>query len=161
MTLVFNASPLIILAKAGLLDQILSLTDRVFIPRPVASEITRCNAPSDAASAWLNSLAAQTFIAAPVETSDFVTAWGLGVGESSVISMAETMPGSIAVLDDLAARRCAGALQINVVGTLGLLLMAKNAAIIPSIRGPLDAIISAGLFISRRHVAEILKQAGE
>jgi len=36
--------------------------------------------------------------------------------------MVEALPGSIAVLDDLAAGRCAGALRLEIVGTLGLLL---------------------------------------
>ena len=161
MTLVFNASPLIVFAKAGLLDQILGLTDRIFIPRPVALEISQFNNPSDPACAWLGSAAAQPYITDPPETSDFVTAWGLGAGESSVISMVETLPGSIAVLDDLAARRCAGALRLEVVGTLGLLLRAKKAGLISGIRGPLDAIVSAGLFISPKHLVDVLQQAGE
>lgn len=161
MTLVFNASPLIVLAKAGLLDRILALADRIFIPRPVALEISRFNNPSDAACAWLGSPAAESFIADPPETSDFVTAWGLGAGESAVISLVVTLPDSIAVLDDLAARRCAGALRLEVIGTLGLLLMAKKAGIISSVRSPLDAIVSAGLFISPKHLADVQKQAGE
>ena len=103
----------------------------------------------------------QALIADPPATSEFVTAWGLGAGESSVISLVETLPGSIAVLDDLAARRCAGALRLHVVGTLGLLLMAKKSGIIPAVTGPLDAIVSAGLFIAPKHLADVRKQAGE
>jgi len=161
MTLVLNASPVIVLAKAGLLDHILLLTDRVLIPRTGALEITRFNYPADAACAWVGSIAAEPFITEPPATSDFVTAWGLGAGESSVISLVEILPGAIAVLDDLAARRCAGALRLQLVGTLGLLLMVNKAGIIPTIRGPLDAIVSAGLFISPIHLADVLKQAGE
>lgn len=161
MNLIFNASPLIVLAKAGLLDQIIPFASRIYIPRPVALEISLFDSPSDPACAWLKTAAARGLIVDSVEVSDFITAWGLGAGESSVIAMAQNLPGSIAVLDDLAARRCAGALRINTVGTLGLLLLAKNARVIPTIRGPLDAIVSAGLYISQRHVTEILKQAGE
>jgi predicted nucleic acid-binding protein len=47
------------------------------------------------------------------------------------------------------------------VGSLGLLLMAKKAGLIPTIRGPLNAIVSAGLFISPKHLADIQWQAGE
>ncbi len=45
---------------------------------------------------------------------EFVLAWDLGAGESAVISLAETIPGSTAVLDDLAARRCAQANQSKI-----------------------------------------------
>jgi len=47
------------------------------------------------------------------------------------------------------------------IGTLGLLLMAKKAGLFHSIRGPLDTIVGAGLFISPQHLADIQKQAGE
>ena len=46
MTLVFNASPLIVLAKSGLLDGFLQLADYVFIPRAVAEEISCAKDPS-------------------------------------------------------------------------------------------------------------------
>lgn len=159
--LVFNASPLIVLAKAGLIDPIMTLADRVVIPRPVALEIAGFNHPADAACAWIGTPAAQSFIAEPPVTSEFVAAWGLGAGESAVISLVEFLPGSIAVLDDLVARRCAGALRLQVVGTLGLLLMAKKAAVIPAVSGPLNDIVSAGLFIAPKHLSAILEQVGE
>lgn len=161
MTLVFNASPLIVLTKSGLIDPILALADRVLIPTPVALEIARFKQPADAACAWIGRPAAKALITDAPATSEFVTAWGLGAGESSVISLAETLPGSFAVLDDLAARRCVGALRLQVVGTLGLLLRAKKAGIIPDVSGPLDAIVSAGLFISLKHLADVRKLAGE
>lgn len=161
MTFVFNASPLIILAKAGLLDTVLSLPNEVIIPRPVAAEISRFNDPADAASLWLLNPIASTFLRDAPMTSDFITAWGLGAGESAVISLVQSLPGSTAVLDDLAARRCAGALRMKVVGTLGLLLIAKRAGHIQSVSSALDAIVSAGLFITPAHLAEIQRQAGE
>ena len=75
--------------------------------------------------------------------------------------MVEAHPGAVAVLDDLAARRCASALGLKIVGTLGLVLMAKTAGLFPSVRGPLDAIVAAGLFIAPQHLTDIQKQAGE
>jgi predicted nucleic acid-binding protein len=161
MTLVFNASPIIVLAKAGLLDSILRLATRVVIPRSVADEIACFNDPTDAACIWLDNPLASSFLWDDPATSDFVAAWGLGPGESSVISLVETIPDSTAVLDDLAARRCAGALRLNMVGSLGLLLMAKKAGLIPTIKEPLNAIVSAGLFISPQHLADVQRQAGE
>ena len=40
MTLVFNASPLIILAKAQLLDRLLPIGNKIWIPEAVAQEIS-------------------------------------------------------------------------------------------------------------------------
>lgn len=78
-----------------------------------------------------------------------------------MISLAERIPESTAVLDDLAARRCAEALKLKLVGTLGLLLVAKKIGVIDSIRDSLAAIVDAGLFISPKHLPDILKRSGE
>ena len=93
--------------------------------------------------------------------SDFITAWGLGAGESSVLSFAENLPQATAVLDDLAARRCAMALGLSVTGTLGLLLEAKKRGHINAVSPALNAIVAAGLYISRHHLDAIREKAGE
>ena len=161
MTLVFNASPVIVLAKAELLEKVFRMATKVIIPQPVADEIARCVDSSDPAVLWLNKPESSSYLLNAPPATGFVTAWDLGAGESSVISLAETIPESTVVLDDLAARRCAEALQLKLVGTLGLLLMAKRRGIIASLRGSLDAIVDAGLFISPKHLAAIRKSAGE
>jgi len=49
MTLVFNASPIIVLAKAGLLEAILPLGEPVKVPQAVVDEILRANDVDDPA----------------------------------------------------------------------------------------------------------------
>ena len=161
MTFVFNASPLIVLAKAGLLEQMLELPECVLIPNAVAHEVRNCNDPRDPAKVWLQRAEAAAYLHDAPEASDFVSGWGLGVGESSVISLAETFPHATVVLDDLAARRCAMALGLRVTGTLGLLLMAKQAGRIEKVSPALDAVIDAGLFVSASHIQAIREKAGE
>lgn len=161
MTLVFNASPLIVLAKANLLDRVIDLPDRVLIPREVAEEVKNCDDPKDPARRWLMRPETAVYLHESPRISDFVAAWGLGVGESSVLSLAESLPEATLVLDDLAARRCATALGLRVTGTLGLLLLAKNNGCIAKISPALDAIVRAGLFISERHIQAIRQKAGE
>lgn len=159
MTLVFNASPLIVLAKAGLLDRLLPLGDEVWIPESVANEISATKDPGDPASSWI---AAQPSLIHPTTPiSPFLMAWDLGLGESAVISLTATTNSAVAVLDDLAARRCAQAMGLRIIGTLGLALMAKRAGIIPSASLALDAIVAAGLFVSSQHLDTIRNQAGE
>jgi hypothetical protein len=46
MTFVFNASPLIVLAKAGLLERILELPQGGLIPNAVACEVRNCDDPA-------------------------------------------------------------------------------------------------------------------
>jgi predicted nucleic acid-binding protein len=159
MTLIFNASPIIVLAKAGLLDQLLPIHTQIWIPEPVATEISAIHNPVDPAAHWLATHSSLIHPATPL--SPFLMAWDLGAGESAVISLSEQTPGSMVVLDDLAARRCAQALGLYVTGTIGLVLMAKRAGLIPSAAQALKAITNAGLYISQHHLVSILKQAEE
>ncbi len=161
MTFVFNASPLIVLAKAGLLERVLELPQCVLIPHSVALEVSNCRDPHDPARLWLQRAETAAYLHDSPQVSDFVSAWGLGKGESSVISLAETLPIATPVLDDLAARRCAMALRLPVTGTLGLLLMAKKAGCLEKVAPALDAVVDAGLFISDRHIQAIRDKAGE
>jgi predicted nucleic acid-binding protein len=55
---------------------------------------------------------------------------------------------SLAILDDLAARRCAAAHHVPVRGTLGLVLAAKRKALIPAARPVLDELRQAGMYLS-------------
>ena len=73
--------------------------------------------------------------------------WRLGQGESEVLEYAHRNPGTIAVLDDKAARRSAVALDIPVVGTLGLLLAARQSRLLPSLQAAVDRVKSCGLFV--------------
>jgi predicted nucleic acid-binding protein len=159
MTLVFNASPLIVLAKAGLLDRILPLADQTWIPQAVAEEVSRAKNPGDPASRWIAGQSSLIHPTTPI--SPFVMAWDLGAGESAVISLTATNATAVAVLDDLAARRCAQAMGLPIVGSLGLILMAKRAGVISSATQALDAVVAAGLFISRQHLDAVCIQAGE
>ena len=159
MILVCNASPLIVLAKAGWIDLLTELSLGARVPGAVADEVSRVADPADPARLWLSKDV--TLVTASPAPSSFVMAWDSGAGESSVISLFASVPGSIAPLDDLAGRRCARALGLPVVGTLGLILMAKRAGLISSVKPALDSIVAAGLFISRHHLDAVLSKAGE
>lgn len=159
MTLVFNASPLIVLAKSDLIDRLLPLANQIWIPQAVADEIRNVKSSTDPASLWL--AGKNSLIHPQTQISPFVLAWDLGAGESEVISVTEKISGSTAVLDDLSARRCAQAMDIQLTGTLGLILLAKRKGLIPSASSALDAVAAAGMFVTQHHLDAIRIAAGE
>lgn len=59
-----------------------------------------------------------------------ITGWGLGKGESEVISYAIANAGYEAVLDNLEARKCAVTFNIPLRGTVCIILLAKKINII-------------------------------
>jgi predicted nucleic acid-binding protein len=56
-----------------------------------------------------------------------ILAWDLGAGETQVITNARRHGADRVVLDDLEARRGAKAMELKVIGTLGIVARAKRA----------------------------------
>jgi predicted nucleic acid-binding protein len=122
---VLNASPVIILARAGYLDLVGKLVSPVVIPRAVAMEIN-AGSPEDPAVRFLAQPSWLSVIDLTPALSP-IAIWRLGQGESEVLEYAHRNPGTIAVLDDKAARRAARALEVPITGTLGMLLAAAQS----------------------------------
>lgn len=154
-----NASPLILLARAGLLEFLQLASTRVVVPEAVAREIER-RGPEDVTVIAIRTTPWLERVRAP-KTPSSVEAWDLGEGESSVLAWAYAYPGTVAVIDDLAARRCAESLEIPVRGTLGLVLTAKRRGLIPAARPVLERLRAAGLFLSQGVANEALAGVGE
>ena len=68
---------------------------------------------------------------------------------------------SLAILDDMAARRCAAAHRVPVRGTLGLVLVAKREGLIPAARPVLDGLRQAGMYLSDALLNRALTLVGE
>jgi predicted nucleic acid-binding protein len=110
-SVVVNASPLIFLSRAGLIDLLQLISAEVIIRESIEHEI-EVRDPTAQALANTSWLVVTQTPSVPAQ----IQAWGLGPGESSVLAWAYSHPGSEAIIDDLAARRCAGAFSIPCVG---------------------------------------------
>lgn len=156
---VVNASPLICLGKIGRLDLFSALADEVVIPAGVANEVGRGPA-SDAARAWLEAEGAQYLRPSP-PLDPVIVAWDLGMGETEVIAWARANPGFRAVVDDRAARRCADVLGLRVLGTLGILVLARRHGIVAELGPVLKQVTAAGLHLNPAIVREALTLVDE
>jgi predicted nucleic acid-binding protein len=67
----------------------------------------------------------------------------------------------LAVLDDGAARRCAECLTIPVIGTLGVLLLAKKKALLSTVKPLLDDIVKVGFRITPDVMRAVIDLAKE
>jgi predicted nucleic acid-binding protein len=156
---VVNASPVILLADVGHVKLLTTLCPTLVIPETVAKEI-HAGPYEDTAQRWLNS-AGQKYIH-PVQSTDVTIAgWDLGAGESAVLTWAHSHQEYEAILDDRAARDCAVTLNIPVRGTLGVVLLAKRAGLIPQVRPVFDLIVEAGLRITPDVLQTALRLADE
>ena len=134
------------------------LATKVLFPKAVELEVL-AGPTNDSARKLFESQWATTIDAGDIPAS--VIEWGLGSGESSVLALAMTTPSATVVLDDASARMAARSLNIPLIGTLGVIVRAKQRNLIPSASMVLQQLISTGLYLDANLVRTIVKQLGE
>lgn len=155
---VVNSSPLIVLFRSGQADLLPRLFSDIVIPELVYQEVL-AGREDDAAkmalpkTSWVNR--------EKVDITLPIAAWNLGNGESAVFSFAIKESGYRAVVDDLAARRCAKTFGIQTLGTGGLLVLAKRRGLIDSVKSRVQRVRDAGLWLSDSVVKLLIREAGE
>lgn len=151
-----NASPLIVLARAGYFDLLPKILSPIMVPRAVVDEINAGPVEDPAitalaGAAWM-SVVDLNPVVSPIAT------WRLGRGETEVLEFARRNPGTVAVFDDKAARRAATVLGIPVIGTLGILVAATQSGLIPDFETAAEAVMRAGLYADPVTVATLKAQ---
>jgi predicted nucleic acid-binding protein len=143
---VVNASPVILLAKAGVVHFLPRLCDELVIPAGVVAEVQQGRL-ADAGRGWLANAAKGFIRPAPSLHPSLKTLSG-GAGEAEVISWALLNPSFTAVLDDRAARRFAQRQGVKVLGSLRIIVLAKERGFIPAARPALESLRGAGAYVS-------------
>lgn len=156
---VVNASPLITLFKSNQAELLPQLFQEIVIPQGVWDEIV-VPGQLDAAAQMLPKT--QWINCRKVERVDGkIEAWDLGVGESQVLSYALTHPNYTAMVDDMAARKCAKTFKIPTLGTGAMIVLAKRKGLISSVTPRLKALQDSGLWLSEEVISLLKAQAGE
>lgn len=157
--LICDTSPLQYLHQVGLLHIVPALGTGVIVPQAVKQEIETglehgVNLPKLEELDWLETRIPQTAAAVPL-VSD------LGPGEVQVLMLTLELAGAVAVLDDKLARNVAEMLELPMTGTLGLLLDAKRADLIPAVEPVLDQLEALQFRLASDTRAAVLRLAGE
>ncbi|MBW2004067.1 MAG: DUF3368 domain-containing protein [Deltaproteobacteria bacterium] len=156
---VLNASPIILLGKAELLKTVSPLAKVWIIPKGVIREVeTKRSIEPYLLEISHNSEVVQENVS---KIHPSITAWDLGQGESEVLTLALGKAQTGAVLDDLQARKCATLFDIPLIGSLGLILMAKRKGLINFAKPEIERLIAVGLHIDSSMLNRILIRIGE
>ena len=144
------------LFQADLLYILPALYQDVIIPKAVALELTRLDDTLPGAIAWLQVRVVGE--SGRVEAmQDF-----LDRGESEAIVLAQELRADWLLIDERRGRRYAKELRINITGTMGVLLAAKQAGLIPAVEMAIRAIQQkAGAWYHTSLIQEVLQQAHE
>lgn len=144
---VVNASPLIFLSKAGVIHFLQQAAPDIVVPEVVALEVGRRGRNDITARTLANNPWVAT-VEVPV-IPPLIQSWDLGPGESAVLTYARTHPGVVAIIDDGTGRRCTETLGVPLLGTLGLIMIAKKRGLIPMARPVIALLKQQGMSYSR------------
>ena len=156
---VADASPLIGLATAGALHLLRELYGTVMITRLVKDEIT--GSPRRPGARELDAAMREGWVRvapAPPETWRLT---GIDPGEASTIALAAQHDGALVLMDDALGRTQAAALELEVLDLPGLLLAAKRARLVGSVKPLVAKLARRGFTIPKDARRELLQEAGE
>lgn len=158
--LVMNTTPLIsLIAGLGSLDILAFLYAEVHIPFAVCQEVLAGGKHNFGVSAfqqntWLIKHTQPLEIAPLLKNS-------LDLGEASVIQLALQQNIRLVCIDEMAGRRVARLSGLELTGTIGILLKAKQAGYPLLVCDALDAMRSQGIWLSDKVIQFALEQSGE
>lgn len=151
---VINASLVILLSKAGVIDFLPQICDELVIPSAVVAEVSTGN-EGDAGRTWLAAEGAR-FVKDLVPIPALLQEADLGRGEAAVLSWALAHPGFKVVSDDRQRRVWVQRLNIPLIGSLGVAVVLKRKGLILAVRPVLDKIKAAGGFVSNMAIQAAL-----
>jgi predicted nucleic acid-binding protein len=156
---VVNASPVILLAKAEVIRFLPQLCDDLVIPAGVLGEVRNIRI-TDAGRIWLET-DGKRFIQPGPAIHPALANWRGGLGEAEVISWALQNPGFTAILDDRRARALATRNGLVVLGSLRVIVLAKERGFIATAKPALERLRGAGAWVSDDLIDRAIALAGE
>jgi predicted nucleic acid-binding protein len=159
--IVSNSTPLINFAAINRLDILESLFGTVVIPPAVEYEVLECGHryPSVTAIREATFIARHAIGNAMLRDALIID---LDPGEAEAIILALEQKADLLLLDEIAGRTIAESYQLAFTGSIGCLIEAKRAGIIPAVRPLLDAMRQEARFwLHPRLYARILLEQGE
>lgn len=159
--LVADSGPLIALARLDLLSLPSRLYREALVTATVWYEVTcepsRSEFPALDAALRVGQL---RLVDDPPEFPPLLARARLDPGERSAIALALAQ-GAAVLVDEKRGRAVANGLGLNVVGTLGLLVRARDAGLVAKVRPLAEALLHGGYHLALPLVAHTLAAIGE
>ncbi|MGB7519837.1 MAG: DUF3368 domain-containing protein [Spirulinaceae cyanobacterium] len=143
-----DTTPISELTKVGHLNLLHDLFGQVVITQEVYSELTTGNHPATRIVPQVNWLEIRE-VADSQQIRVLQLQSNLDLGEVSAIILAEELEADQLLIDERAARQVALARHLPVIGTVGILILAKQRGFLESVKTILDAMIGNGTRIGK------------
>jgi predicted nucleic acid-binding protein len=156
-----DSSPLILFAGIGRFDLLREVFGEVVVPPAVWDEVVRQGAGRPGVTEVQS---ASWILQRDARDEELVRSLSteVGTGEAQAITLAAQIgEGTTVLLDDRKARRIARSFGLTVIGSAGLLGLAKDRGLISAVRPLLNDLRVAGLYLSEEAARELLLKVGE
>jgi len=149
-----DSSALVALAVVNQLELLEKLYDNLYIPEAVFNEVTQIGKPQ--------SDKLRQFLQSRVKRVDLtLTQLGLGLGELEAITLYKNLDADVLLIDDNRAKKYASLNGVKVIGSLGVLIKAKEEGHIEKVKPFLDEIQKSEVYISMKLIEKVLEICGE
>jgi uncharacterized protein len=161
MIIVANTTPLIGLASIQRFDLLQKLFSELHIAQAVYDEAVITGREEGGAkhevstSTWIKTVSVQDRLAVQVLLDE------MDLGEAETIVLASELRADWVLMDEKKGRRKLTELGIKKVGTLGILLKAKQTGLLSAIRSDVEQLRQKGFSISQDVIDSVLRQANE
>lgn len=161
MIVVSNTTPLIGLASIQHFDLLQRLFGEIHIPQAVYEEAVVAGREQGGAkqevstATWIKTVSIQDRLAVEVLLDE------MDLGEAETIVVARELKADWVLMDEKKGRRKLTEMGLKKVGTLGILLKAKQAGMLSVIRPELERLRQQGFSISQPVIDSVLHQAKE
>jgi uncharacterized protein len=155
-SVISNTGPILALVRIGRLDLLRELFGNIVLPLAVRAEITdETSAAAVAAADWISVQPVHDALAVQLLREE------LDPGESEAVVLARELSADLILIDERAATRRARMLGLTVIGTLGVLLAAKQAGHVNAIKPLMEQLRHLDFHMSADLYNEVLTTAGE
>jgi predicted nucleic acid-binding protein len=156
MIIIADSSALVGLATCEALFLLDKLFDTVQVPKAVYEE---CTVEGKSVADILEMYLKDKVIEITIENIGLPES--LGKGETQAIHLYKQQVADYLLIDDNRARKIAKQNNCKVIGSLGILLLAKQKSLIPLITPYLEILANSFLFLNENLIEQVKKMAGE
>jgi predicted nucleic acid-binding protein len=161
MIVVSNTTPLIGLAQIQRFDLLQHLFGQIHIPQAVYDEAAVAGREEGGArrevssAAWIRTVNVKDRLAVEVLLDE------MDLGEAEAIVLAGELGAKWVLMDEKKGRRKLSQMGIDKIGTLGILLKAKQVGLLTAIRPEIEFLQQHSFSISQEVITAVLRQANE
>jgi hypothetical protein len=158
MIIIADSSPLVALATCHSLWLLDKLFEQVKVPPAVFQEVSIPDKPQ---AEILQSYLMQKVTEVELNNYSLNQIQGLGQGELEAMRLYLQLTADFLLIDDAKAKKAAFANCMEVIGSLGVLRLAKQQGLIKEVKPLIEIIATNNIYLGKAIIAKVLQSVNE